>query len=576
MKMKNIVILSDGTGNGAAKRNKTNVWRLYQALDLHLGDEQIAMYDDGVGSKDSTLSKVLGGAFGFGLARNVIEMYCYLCRNFKAGKTSSEDDRIYLFGFSRGAFTVRVLAAFVAEAGLISVREMSDRELETEAWANFRRFRRNAWQRRNFNLAVLPRIWDYFKVGDSDFVNTHSPDIKFIGVWDTVDAYGLPIDELAVLWDKFVYPIRFSDRKLNSKVKRACHAVAVDDERYTFHPVLWDESENTDITDPLDKPNVLRKSRRLGEGDGSDKEDTEKNQKLETRRINQVWFSGMHADVGGGYPRKSLSLVPLDWMIRQVEGIDTAQGLVFIPSIRTEYADQSDWNGPMHNSRSGLGVYYRYNPRSIGALCNDRKNDVTIDQPRIHRSVFERICGRALPYAPTGLPEKYRVETNQGPVASVFENAGQAERRVANMEPVLDKIFLRKGLYLALLATTLLLLASRIFLDWRPGGECVGTACPIDAVLSWIQGQLPDFVGGWFDAFRQNPEWLWGFVIAFAVMLFVSSRLKSATQTIAANAWAEVQGRKLKVETKTGFINAVRRKWEGESGRFVRNVLMQR
>ncbi len=71
---KNIILLSDGTGNGAAKKNKTIVWRLYEALDLH-NPNQIAMYDDGVGSKDSTVSKVLGGAFGFGLKRNVLEMY---------------------------------------------------------------------------------------------------------------------------------------------------------------------------------------------------------------------------------------------------------------------------------------------------------------------------------------------------------------------------------------------------------------------------------------------------------------------------------------------------------------------
>ena len=83
--MKNIVVLSDGTGNGSAKRNKTNVWRLYDALDLH-NDRQIAMYDDGAGSKESTLNKVIGGAFGYGLKRNVIESYKYLCRNYRAAE----------------------------------------------------------------------------------------------------------------------------------------------------------------------------------------------------------------------------------------------------------------------------------------------------------------------------------------------------------------------------------------------------------------------------------------------------------------------------------------------------------
>jgi len=113
LSVKNIILLSDGTGNSAAKKNKTNVWRLYAALDLH-NDQQIAMYDDGVGSKETTFYKVMGGAFGYGLKRNVLELYKYLCRNYEQG------DRIYLFGFSRGAFTVRVLAGFIAHAGLCS------------------------------------------------------------------------------------------------------------------------------------------------------------------------------------------------------------------------------------------------------------------------------------------------------------------------------------------------------------------------------------------------------------------------------------------------------------------------
>lgn len=96
---KNIILLSDGTGNGAAKRNKTNVRRLYEALDLHRVD-QVAFYDDGVGSQEFLPLKIIGGAVGWGLKRNVRELYKFLCRNYREG------DRIYLFGFSRGAFTV--------------------------------------------------------------------------------------------------------------------------------------------------------------------------------------------------------------------------------------------------------------------------------------------------------------------------------------------------------------------------------------------------------------------------------------------------------------------------------------
>ena len=101
------------------------------------------------------------------------------------------------------------------------------------------------------------------------------PDIEFIGVWDTVAAYGLPFDELMVLWDKFIYPMSLPTQRLNKKVIRAYHAVSIDDERHTFHPISWDESK-----------------------------------KIDRDRIEQVWFPGVHSDVGGGYPRYELSLVP--------------------------------------------------------------------------------------------------------------------------------------------------------------------------------------------------------------------------------------------------------------------------
>ena len=98
--MKNIILLSDGTGNSAAKRHKTNVWRLYQALDLDDPDKQIAFYNDGVGSQQFLPFKLMGNAFGWGLKRNVIKLYITLCRVY------NQKDKIYLFGFSRGAFTV--------------------------------------------------------------------------------------------------------------------------------------------------------------------------------------------------------------------------------------------------------------------------------------------------------------------------------------------------------------------------------------------------------------------------------------------------------------------------------------
>jgi uncharacterized protein (DUF2235 family) len=142
---KRIIVLSDGTGNSAAKVWRTNVWRVFESLDLKKSD-QIAIYDDGVGTSSFKPMALLGGAFGFGLKRNVLGLYKFLCRNYKSKKdyealaeqatvksidTSSppeelKDDKIFLFGFSRGAFTVRLLTGLVLSQGLVHFNSESD------------------------------------------------------------------------------------------------------------------------------------------------------------------------------------------------------------------------------------------------------------------------------------------------------------------------------------------------------------------------------------------------------------------------------------------------------------------
>jgi uncharacterized protein (DUF2235 family) len=97
-----IILLSDGTGNSSAKIWRTNVWRIFEALDLSSSD-QVAIYDDGVGTSSFKPLAMLGGAFGFGLKRNVINLYKFACRNYR-----SSSDEFFAFGFSRGAFTIRV------------------------------------------------------------------------------------------------------------------------------------------------------------------------------------------------------------------------------------------------------------------------------------------------------------------------------------------------------------------------------------------------------------------------------------------------------------------------------------
>src|SRR5258706_14593345 len=123
---RNIVLLSDGTGNSAAKVWRTNVWRTFEALDLSSSD-QVAFYDDGVGTSSFKPLAILGGAFGYGLKRNVIGLYKYLCRNYKDG------DQIYGFGFSRGAFTIRVVIGLVLNQGLIKFSDEADLDKKARA-----------------------------------------------------------------------------------------------------------------------------------------------------------------------------------------------------------------------------------------------------------------------------------------------------------------------------------------------------------------------------------------------------------------------------------------------------------
>jgi uncharacterized protein (DUF2235 family) len=131
--VKRIVLLSDGTGNAASSVWRTNVWRIFELLDL-TGPYQVAKYDDGVGSSAFKPLALLGGAFGWGLKRNVIDLYKFVCRNYEP------DAKIYAFGFSRGAFTIRILMGLILEQGLIPYHAEGD--LHARARDAYRSFRR--------------------------------------------------------------------------------------------------------------------------------------------------------------------------------------------------------------------------------------------------------------------------------------------------------------------------------------------------------------------------------------------------------------------------------------------------
>jgi uncharacterized protein (DUF2235 family) len=294
---KSIVLFSDGTGNSSAQLFKTNVWRMYEAVDLGPGPpdkrDQISYYDDGVGTSGFRPLAILGGAFGWGLKRNVLDIYRYACRNYREG------DQLFGFGFSRGAFTMRLVIALIGSQGLVT--STSESELDRKSKLAYRAFRtaflprRLQWPTKLYRAARdgLGRAIDRVrgrKPYDPD--DNRRPEIRFVGVWDTVSAYGGPIAEITRAIDNWLFPLSMPDYELSNQVRCARHALALDDERDAFHPLLWDEVREQEMFD-------------RGE--------------IEADRLQQVWFTGMHADVGGGYPDESLSYVSLLWMMEEAE-----------------------------------------------------------------------------------------------------------------------------------------------------------------------------------------------------------------------------------------------------------------
>lgn len=358
---KNIALFSDGTGNSANKLFKTNVWRLYQSLNLNPDPgkpAQLPYHDDGVGTSSLGFLAALGGAFGYGLKRNVLDLYCFLSRHYQEG------DQIYAFGFSRGAFTIRVLVGLIANQGIVQAKtEIERRKLAKQAyWAYLERRHCQSDERGPLTPFFL-KVRKWFGLTCKSTLPVirlnEERKIRFVGLWDTVSAYG---GNRYTVWliDKF-YPVRFADHRLTPYVERACHALALDDERRSFHPEIWDEK---------------------GEGD--------------SERISQVWFAGMHSNVGGSYPDDGMSLTSLLWMIEEA----SAAGLHFSAAEVERARAAANPHGKMYDSRRGLGRIYVYTPRQLPSDSGD---------PKIHYSVFQRIEHQSEGYAPIVLPPRFTI-----------------------------------------------------------------------------------------------------------------------------------------------------------------------
>jgi hypothetical protein len=304
--------------------------------------------------------RVLGGAAGLGLKRNVKGLYKALARVYDPG------DRIYLFGFSRGAFTVRTLAGLIGACGIVdgaSCPTASALRCAVErAYRAYRSRYSSALSRTVHTMRRKPQSDAVIAEFQKDHKVHRDVAVVFIGVWDTVDAVGMPF-ALAGLVNRLVYQFKFPTQTLGKHVLQACHALAIDDARVAFEPVLW-----------------------LGPDE----------------RIEQVWFAGVHSNVGGGYPKQGMSLVALDWMLGHAE----RAGLRLNSMDRELFSTRASVDDKLYDSRSGLGLFYRWTPRDIRKYCNR-----TGIAPRLHLSVAERVAHATEDYAPGNIPPDVSVAT---------------------------------------------------------------------------------------------------------------------------------------------------------------------
>ena len=304
--MKRLILCCDGTWNSAdQERNAvpcpTNVVKLGYRVAKRDGDiAQLIYYDQGVGT-GNTLDRLSGGAFGEGLEANIHDAYRFLVANYEPG------DELYLFGFSRGAFTVRSIGGMIRKCGILERRAVRNYRDATALY-------RNEQHPDDAHCAAFRK----------EHCLSDKTAIRMIGVWDTVGALGIPLRGLRGLTRR---EHQFHDTELSGSVQVACHALAIDERRAPFAPTLWDYKP---------KPG---------------------------QQVEQVWFCGSHSDVGGGHAETGLSDIALDWMIARAR----AAGLAFDPAPLAAYPLKPDPLAEIHNSKTGLYRFTAGIDRAIGA-----------------------------------------------------------------------------------------------------------------------------------------------------------------------------------------------------------------
>lgn len=362
--MKRIVFCFDGTWNRLDGEYPTNVARVAQALRHDAaGVRQIVHYDEGVGT--DPISRIIGGAFGYGLGANIAEAYHFLVLNYEPG------DQLFVFGFSRGAYTARSFVGLLRNAGIISrwkLREIAAaialyRDRRPDAAPSGERACQFRYEHCPQLLLPGDRAWRASKYPGWAAAGAVDLAVRYLGVWDTVGALGVPGHiRLLAPWVNRRY--RFHDQALSSFVEAARHAVAADERRRTFEPSLWSNLDdlNGASADPA---------------------------------YQQLVFPGVHGAVGGGGPVRGLSDGALDWIVRGARG----QGLLFDPDPRSPlYALRPDPRAQLFNATGKTGWSWRDWATGLGLA--DRAF-AGLDHFALHPSLKRRFAA-----APGELPER--------------------------------------------------------------------------------------------------------------------------------------------------------------------------
>ena len=382
---KRIVVCLDGTWNSADSGDgETNVARLARSVSAGTMTEipQLTLYLRGVGSTGSAVNRVIDGVTGDGVDENIRSAYMFIAQNYVPG------DGLFIFGFSRGAFTARSLCGMIGSVGIL----------------------------KRWSLNRVAEAWSYYRRGGSrtaqDFCARHAGaechddvEIDFLGVWDTVGALGVPGGLNSITAPRY----EFHDTTPSPWVRRARHALAIDECRDEFVPTLW-------TADP--------KRRNLHK----------------TMDIEQVWFAGAHSDVGGGYAEGRLADIPLLWMAgeagKEVVLADGRRrpGLKLDESVLPR-AEEADALAPQHDSRKGVFAFDRVTP-TYRRVCQINREvppfswlyiptlkgrELQTINESVHPSVWARLGkktdvlvgrrGKSRTYQPINLPPRGAVPT---------------------------------------------------------------------------------------------------------------------------------------------------------------------